>query len=144
MAYGGYERLPQEDPEWGRNDDDDDNADQTGAFSPNGASTPAPRFQTMQTEKGGLPELPKVPEDLLTEMPSPSTTIFSAENEIAKEFPAADKNRIKYKMDLKGRTEVGLISPKKPYYRLLTEVPGKSGEYRINPSIPILLQGRLF
>ena len=35
MAEGGYERLPQGDPEWEGNDDDD-NADQTGAFSPNG------------------------------------------------------------------------------------------------------------
>ena len=39
-------------------------------------------------------------------------------------------------MDSKGRTEVGLISPQKKYYRLLTEVPGKSGEYRINQSLP--------
>ena len=114
MAEGGrYERLPQEDPFV-----DDDNADQTGAFSPNGASTPAP---TMQTEKNGLPELPKVPEDVLTELPSLSTTILTAENEIDKEFPYADKSRIKYRMDRKGRTEVGLISTKKPYNRLLTE-----------------------
>ena len=48
-------------------DDDDDNADQTGAFVPNGASTPAPEFQTVQKENDGLPELPKAPEDLLTE-----------------------------------------------------------------------------
>ena len=134
MSEGGYERLPQGDPEWEGNDDDD-NADQTGAFSPNGASTPAPTFQTMQTEKNGLPELPKVPEDLLTELPSLSTTALTAENEIDKEFPNADKSRIKYRMDRKGRTEVGLISQKKPYYRLLTEVPGKSGEYKINPGI---------
>ena len=134
MAEGGYERLPQGDLEWEGNDDDD-NADQTGAFSPNGASTPAP---TIQTEKNGLPEfpeLPKAPEDLLTEMPSLSTTTFAAKSEIDKEFPYADKSRIKYRMDRKGRTEVGLISQKKPYYRLLTEVPGKSGEYKINPSI---------
>ena len=39
-------------------------------------------------------------------------------------------------MDKKGRTEVGLISPKKPYYKLLTQIPGKSGEYRINPQLP--------
>ena len=85
MAYGGYERLPQEDPEWGRNDDDD-NADQTGAFSPNGASTPAP---TIQTEKNGLPEfpeLPKAPEDLLTELPSLSTTTLTAETRLTKSF----------------------------------------------------------
>ena len=39
-------------------------------------------------------------------------------------------------MDRKGRTRVGLISPKRPYYNLLTQVPGKSGEYRINPQLP--------
>ena len=133
MAEGGrYERLPQEDPfGW-----DDDNADQTGAFYPNGASTPAP---TMQTEKNGLPELPelpKAPEDLLNELPSLSTTTFVAKSEIDKEFPYADKSKIKYKNDIKGRTEVGLISPQKKYYRLLTEIPGKSGKYQINPSLP--------
>ena len=89
MAEGGYERLPEEDPEWEGNDDD--NADQTGAFSPNGASTPA---TTMQTEKNGLPdlpELPKAPEDLLNELPSLSTTTSVAEKEIDNEFPYADK-----------------------------------------------------
>ena len=75
MAEGGrYERLPEEDP-FGWGDNDDDNADQTGAFSPNGASTPAP---TMQTEINGLPELPNAPEDLLTELPSLSTTTLVA------------------------------------------------------------------
>ena len=135
MAEGGrYERLPQEDP-FGWGDNDDDNADQTGAFYPNGASTPAP---TMQTEKNGLPELPelpKVPEDLLTELPSLSTTTFAAKSEIDKEFPYADKSKIKYRMDRKGRTEVGLIGSKKPYIRLLTEIPGKSGKYQFNPKL---------
>ena len=114
-------------------DDDDDNANQTGAFVPNGASTPAPEFQTMQKEKDGLP---KVPEDLLTGLPSLSTTSFAAEGEIDKEFPNADKNKIKFKMDEKGRVKVGLISPKEPYYNLLTQIPGKSGEYRVNPQLP--------
>ena len=116
MAEGGrYERLPQEDPfGW-----DDDNADQTGAFYPNGASTPAP---TMQTEKNGLPELPelpKIPEDLLNELPSLSTTTDAAKIEIDKEFPYADKSKIKYKMDSKGRTEVGLISPQKNILQII-------------------------
>ena len=119
MAEGGrYERLPQEDPlGW-----DDDNADQTGAFSPNGASPPAP---TMQTEKNGLPELPelpelpKAPEDLLNELPSLSTTTSVAEKEIDNEFPYADKSRIKYRMDRKGRTEVGLISPQKNILQII-------------------------
>ena len=39
-------------------------------------------------------------------------------------------------MDEKGRTKVGLISPKKPFYNLLTQVPGRSGEYRVNPQLP--------
>ena len=63
MAEGGYERLPQWDEDIP--DDDkaderdsfipiDDNADETGAFVPNGASTPAPEFQTEQREKSGL------------------------------------------------------------------------------------------
>ena len=134
---GEYERIPDWDnDEIPDNNDDDDNADQTGAFVPNGASTPAPEFQTQQNEKGGFPELPKVPEDLLTELPSLSTTTFTAEGEIYKEFPNADKNKIKYMIDGKGRLRVGLISPKKPYYNLLTQFPGKSGEYRVNPQLP--------
>ena len=39
-------------------------------------------------------------------------------------------------MDDKGRTKVGLFDPKKRYYPLLTQVPGKSGEYRVNPQLP--------
>ena len=136
MAEGRYERLPEWDYNDFSDDDDDDNADQTGAFVPNGASTPAPEFQTQQNEKGGFPELPKVPEDLLTELPSLSTTTFTAEGEIDKEFPNADKNKIKFTMDRKGRVRVGLIAPKKPFYNLLTQIPGKNGEYWVNPQLP--------
>ena len=128
MAEGGYERLPQWDDDYDIPDDDDDNADQTGAFVPNGASTPAPEFQTEQREKYG----PSV----LTELPSLSPTTLAAEGEIDKEFPNADKNKIKFMMDEKGRTKVGLISPKKPYYNLLTQIPGKSGKYLFNPQLP--------
>ena len=136
MAEGGYERLPEwdEDPDVPNDDNDDertsfipfDSADQTGPSFPNGASTPAPEFQTEQREKDGL----------LYELPSLSSTTLAAEGEIDKEFPNADKNKIKFMMDDKGRTKVGLISPKKPYYPLLTQVPGKSGEYRVNPQLP--------
>ena len=133
-----YQPIPEADPEddfdVSINDDDDDNADQTGAFGPL-SSTPAPEFQTAQKEKSGLPEPPAFLEDL-SGMPGLSTTTFTAEGEINKEFPNADKTKIKYKMDSKGRTEVALIALKKPFYRLLTEIPGKSGEYRINPSLP--------
>ena len=31
---------------------------------------------------------------------------------------------------------VWLISPTKRYYNLLTQIPGKSGEYQINPRLP--------
>ena len=131
-----YEPVPEADPE----DDfdipyDDDNADQTGAFGPLLSSTPAPEFQTAQKEKSGLPEPPAFLQDL-SELPGLSTTTLTAENEIFKEFPNADKNKIKYMMDRKGRAMVGLISPQKRYYNLLTQVPGKRGEYRINPQLP--------
>ena len=124
MAEGGYERLPQWEDDYDVSDDD--NADETGAFVPNGASTPAPEFQTEQREKEGL----------LYELPSLSSTVFVAWGEIEKEFPNADKDKLKFKMDDKGRTEVGLFPYSKKYYRLLTEVPGKSGEYRVNPQLP--------
>ena len=61
MAHGGYDRLPDWDP-YEDNPDDNDDADETTPFSPNGASTP---YQTrpqdemeMKTfkEKGGRPE----------------------------------------------------------------------------------------
>ena len=110
--------------------DDDDNANETGVFDPL-SSTP---YQTEQKEKSGLHEPPVFLEDL-SELPGLSTT-FTAENEIFKEFPNADKTKIKYKMDGKGRTEVGLIAPKKPFYRLLTEIPGESGKYQISPRLP--------
>ena len=91
-------------------EDDDDNGNETGVFGPL-SSTP---YQTEQKEKRGLHEPP----------------VF------LEEFPNADKTKIKYKMDGKGRTEVGLIAPKKKFYRLLTEIPGESGKYQINPRLP--------
>ena len=134
MAEGRYERIPEYDDDYDiPGYDDDDNADQTGAFVPNSPSTPAPEFQTKQKEKGSFPE---IPEDLLTKLPSLLTTTSAAEGELDKEFPNADKNKIKFIMDRKGRTRVGLISPKKPYYNLLTQIPGKSGECRVNPQLP--------
>ena len=97
--------------------DDDDNADQTGAFVPFSSSTPGPyrqeiEFQTTQKEKRGVPNTQSFLEDL-TDLPGLSTTTFTAEGEIDKEFPNADKNKIKFMMDRKGRTRVGLISQKK-------------------------------
>ena len=125
MAHGGYERIPEWDDDYDI-PDDNDNADETGAFVSNGASTPAPEFQAEQGEKDGL----------LYELPSFSTTTLVAEGEVFIEFPNADKNKLKFMMDDKGRTRVGLLESKKPYYNLLTQVPGKSGEYRVNPQLP--------
>ena len=134
-----YRPIPEVDPEdvFDENDNDGeanktgDNANETGVFGPL-SSTP---YQTEQKEKSGIHEPPVFLEDM-SELPGLSTTTFTAENEIFKEFPNADKNKIKYRMDDKGRTEVGLISPQKKYYRLLTEIPGERGKYQINPKLP--------
>ena len=137
MAEGGYDRVPLwDDAEIPDPADDDDDYDETGPFVPNGASTPAPEFQTHQEEDDGFSAFTKRIESLGLKSSTLSPILQTAEAEILKEFPNANKNRIKYMMDDKGRTKVGLISPKKPYYRLLTQVAGKSGEYRINPKLP--------
>ena len=137
MAEGGYDRIPL----WDNDEipdpaDDDDDADETGPFVPNGASTPAPEFQTQQ-EEDDFSKLAKSIDSLVGKSSTLSPILKTAEAEILKEFPNADKNRIKYMMDDKGRAQVGLMSPKKPYYRLLTQVAGKSGEYRVNPKLPL-------
>ena len=137
MAEGGYDWYDDENNIPGDHDDDD--ADETRPFIPSSSSTPAPEFQTEQKEKIRFPDLPAVPSFSKEQTALPSlfsTTLKTAEGEIVKEFPNADKLKLKYKMDGKGRTEVGLISPKKPYYKLLTQIPGKSGEYRVNPHLP--------
>ena len=102
----------------------------TGFDVPQSSSTPRHRTTTMNEPSETHSWL-----DDVTNRPSLSTT-FTAENEIDKEFPYADKNKIKYMMDDKGRVKVGLIEPKKSYYSLLTKVPGKDAEYQINKSIP--------
>ena len=50
MAEGGYDRLP----DWNFDIPDDDNADETTPFFPNGASTLAPEFQTIKMKKTGF------------------------------------------------------------------------------------------
>ena len=126
----GYEPVPEEYAPNEEDDfdvpviNDDDIADETGASGPLLSSTPAPEFQTAQKEKSGLTEPPAFLEDL-SEAPGLSTTTLTAEGEIFKELPNADKTKIKYMMDIKGRTRVGLINPQKPNYNLLTQVPGK-------------------
>ena len=138
MAEEYYDHPPGfDDDEIGDYASDDDNADQTTPFFTY-SSTPTPEFQTAQKEKSGFLDLPAAPSfsEELTALPSLLATTKAAEGEIDKEFPNADKNKIKFMMDEKVRTRVGLISPKKPFYNLLTQIPGKSGEYRINPSLP--------
>ena len=68
------------------------------------------------------------------QVPGHSTTNF-AESELDKEFPFADKYKLKYKMDENDRLEVGLNKKGKPYYRLFTEIRGKR-EYKINQNLP--------
>ena len=80
MAHGRYEPIPEWDDDYDI-PDDDDNADQTGAFVPF-SSTPVPNegeieFQTVQKEKSGLPKPPSFLEDL-TEFPGLSTTTLTA------------------------------------------------------------------
>ena len=104
-----YEPIPEADPEddfdvpINEDDDDNANANETGVFGPL-SSTP---YQTEQKEKSGLHEPPVFLEDL-SELPGLSTTTFTAENEIFKEFPNADK----------------------------TGENGESGKYQINPRLP--------
>ena len=131
MAEGGYDEIPLWNNEEIPDHADDDDADETAPFIPNGASTPAPEFQTHQKEIE-FSDLTNRFEALGGRTSSLSPILQTAEAQILKEFPNADKTKIKYMMDKKGRVQVGLINPKKPYYRLLTEVPGKSGEYQIN------------
>ena len=102
MAEGGYERVHEWDFDL-PDDDDDDNADETRPFFPS-SSTPAPEFQTAQKEKSGYPDFPAVPSfsEELTTLPSLLSTTTTAEGEIDKEFPNADKNKIKFMMDEKG------------------------------------------
>ena len=120
-----------------KNDDDkndDENATggnvTTGFDVPQSSSTPRHRTTTMNapTETHSWFEV-------VSNRPS-FTTTFTAEAEINKEFPFADKNKIKYMIDENGRVKVGLIEPKKPYYPLLTKVPGKDAEYQINKNLP--------
>ena len=117
-----------------KNDDDDEkNAAggnvTTGFDVPQSSSTPRHRTTTMNAPS----ETHSWFEDV-SNRPLFSTT-FTAENEINKEFPNADRKKIKYMMDEKGRVKVGLIKPKKPYYPLLTKVPGKDAEYQINKNL---------
>ncbi|KAL9980839.1 hypothetical protein ACROYT_G009477 [Oculina patagonica] len=91
-----------------RNDNDD--SDTTGPFQPGGASTPGPsegipgRRTTMNRPDETTTMFPEIPDDS-------ATTTFTASSYLDKEFPSADKSKIKYKIDGNGRLQVGLIKP---------------------------------
>ena len=136
MAEGGFDESTPLLSETGKGDDDDaapTAAAPTGGnvsmgFDPGANSTPAPRHTRMNTP-GERPSF----DELLPDTPGLSTT-FTAENELYKEFPFAEKYKLKFKME-NDRLKVGLIAPKKPYYTLTTKVQGKE-EYQINKSLP--------
>ena len=107
MAEGGYVEIPlwnnEEDPDPA----DDDDADETAPFIPNGASTPAPEFQTQQKEIE-FSDITKRFEALGYRTSSLSPILETAEAQILKEFPNADKTKIKYMMDKKVGYKLGL------------------------------------
>ena len=62
------------------------------------------------------------------EPPSPPglSTTFTAENELYKEFPFAEKYKLKFKME-NDRLKVGLIAPKKTYLHFDHQSAGERG-----------------
>ncbi len=132
-AEGGFDER---DPIINHTDDrnDNDDGDTTGPFQPEGSSTPGPseqiptRTTTMNRPDETPTWFPEIPDDS-------ATTTFTAESYLEKEFLSADKTKIKYKIDENGRLNVGLIKPSKPYYNLITKIPGKE-EYQINIRLP--------
>ena len=139
MAEGGGfgEKDPLIDHTDDRNDDggDEDNdinvGNTTGPFQPGSSSTPGHGEQPIRKTTINRPEtpswFPQIPEDS-------ATTTFTAESYLDKEFPHADKAKLKYKMDKNGRLQVGLIKPGKPYYFVTTKIQGKE-EYQINKNL---------
>ena len=119
-----------------RNDDDDgDDGNVGNTTCPFGepviTSTPGNGDQPIRTTTINRPEtpswFPQIPDDS-------ATTTFTAESYLDKEFPHADKAKLKYKMDKNGRLQVGLIKPAKPYYFVTTKIQGKE-EYQINKNL---------
>ena len=129
MAEGGGERDPLIDHTDDRGDDDEGN--ETTGFEPGdpGASSTPDRRQTTMNRPRVQPSYTEIPDT-----PGLSRTSY-AETELRKEFPNFNRMEIRARMDDNGRLEVGLIDPKKRYYRLIT-IQGKKGEYQINKSLP--------
>ena len=110
---------------------DDDEVNETTGFGPGppgASSTPATRQTTLNQ-----PHAQTSYSEFFPDAPAPSTASF-AENELRKEFPNFKRNEIKARID-KGRLEVGLMKPNKPYIRLLTQ-KRVDGEYQINKKLP--------
>ena len=137
MAEGGFdERTPfMEHTDETGGDDDDDVAPPGGNVSwgfnpidPKAHSSPHSQRQTRLNTHDEIPSFFDPPN------PPGLSTTFTAENELYKEFPFAEKYKLKFKME-NDRLKVGLIAPKKPYYTLTTKVQGKE-EYQINKSLP--------
>lgn len=70
----------------------------------------------IRTTTMNRPEMPSLFPQISDESAS---TAFTAESCLQKEFPYADKMKLKYKMDKNGRQEVSLIKSSKPYYTCL-------------------------
>ena len=94
MAQGGFGDT---DPLMEHTDDrnDNDDGDTTGAFQPEGTSTPGSMRRTTTMNRPDVTTLfPDIPDDS-------ATTTFTASSYLDKEFPSADKSKIKYKIDKK-------------------------------------------
>jgi len=134
MATGGEEFGDDTTPILRKTDNQDDEdagpgGDQTTEFEPGASSTPAPNG-TRQTTMNRTGEELSFPDT-----PGLSTTT-AAKNELLKYFKNFDQDRIKYALDEKnGRLKVGIARTDKPFYYLLTKIPGKD-EYQINKNLP--------
>ena len=127
---GGYENpgFGEGDPLMEHTDDRDD--DTTMPLQPNGASTPAPGGQdnpltcttNLPTERGPETSFTEV----LPDIPgSFSSTTFTAEGQLDKEFPFAKKDKLKYRINTKNeKLQVGILKPGKKYYDLTTKKAG--------------------
>ena len=103
MAEGGYDETnPLLEHTDEKNDDDDGNT--TGPFQPGSVSTPGPGEQIPRTTTTNRPDettmFPEIPDDS-------ATTTFTASSYLDKEFPSADKSKIKYKINENGRLQSG-------------------------------------
>ena len=126
----GYEPLPEEDPDTERTDPTQDDGDDNtlGEFDPGSTSTPEQQQRSTTRRPDDTALFPEIPDDS-------ATTTFTAASYLDKEFPDADKSKIKYKINENGRLQVGLIKPGKPYYNLTTKIQGTE-EYKINQKLP--------